>query len=165
MKLVVAYCRLHPKTREAVLASVEDDDKIIWADTSRSDTAYFTLLSRHWRVGKTFVLLEQDKIPDEGALRELYECPQPWCSYPVPMAHNGEPCDFVSLSCTKFGADLMARHPNLMERVGLMDMGYGLKHWNRLDMAMAGQIAGRGYVPHWHASGRIQHEHQPGVHA
>ena len=160
MKVVVAYCQLHPETERAIFSALEAGDVVIWADTSYSDTAYFDLLSRHWAMGQTFVVLEQDKVPDDGALRELYECPEPWCTYPVPMAHNGEPCDFVSLSCTKFGSELMDRFPNLMERVGLMEMGFGLKHWNRLDMAMAGQIAGRGVTPHWHAAGRIGHKHQ-----
>jgi hypothetical protein len=163
VKLVVAYCTLHPLTKAAVLDATTVGDKIHLADTSTSDTAYFELVSEHWRLGETFVVLEQDKIPDTGALRELHDCPHEWCTYPVPMAHNGQPCDFVSLSCTKFSSSLMARYPNLMERVGLMEMGRGLKHWDRLDMAMAGQIAGRGVEPHWHAAGRIRHEHLSGV--
>ena len=158
MKLVVAYLRLHPKTVAAVWDSVDELDDVIWADTSTSDTAYFELIAEHWRQGETFVVLEQDKIPDQGALRDLHDCPEPWCTYPVPMAHNGLPCDFVSLSCTKFGSDLMARYPDLMERVGRLEMGYGPKHWDRLDMAMAGRIHPR-QKPHWHESGRVGHEH------
>ena len=160
MKLVVAYCHLHPKTVGAVFDSVDELDDLIWADTSHSDSAYYDLIADHWKQGETFVVLEQDKIPDTGALRELHDCPEPWCTYPVPMAHNGEPCDFVSLSCTKFGADLMKRYPNLMERVGQIEMGRGLKHWDRLDMNIAGQLFPR-QAPHWHENGRIGHEHQP----
>lgn len=159
MKLVIAYIRLHPGTVQAVWDSVDELDDVRWCDTSSDDQSYFRLLEDQWAEGEGFVLLEQDKLPDQRALRDLYDCPEPWCTYPVPMAHNGQPCDFVSLSCTKFGAELLAACPDLMQRVGKLDMGFGPKHWNRLDLAMAGQI-GCTHRPHWHEAGRVGHEHQ-----
>jgi hypothetical protein len=161
MKVVVAYCQLHPKTVEAVWASADEMDEIVWADTSRSDDAYYDVLREHWSRGETFVVLEQDKVPAPFALRELHDCLEPWCTYPVPMAHNGLPCDFVSLSCTKFGAELMAHWPNLMDRVGEMNMGFGPKHWNRLDMCMANQVHRKSGPCHWHPADMVGHEHTP----
>jgi hypothetical protein len=167
LKVVVAYCQLHPKTVEAVWASADEMDEIVWADTSSDDSSYFDLIVHHWALGETFVVLEQDKIPAAFALRELHDCPEPWCTYPVPMAHNGEPCDFVSLSCTKFSGELIAGAPDLMERVARLDWGYGPKHWNRLDMSMALECAkalGRmRRTPdcHWHPAGLVGHEHTP----
>jgi hypothetical protein len=163
LKVVIAYIQLHPKTVEAVWTSADEQDDIVWADTSASDTAYYELLAKHWAEGETFVLLEQDKIPAPFALRDLYECASPWCVFPVPMAHNGQPCDFASLSCTKFGSDLMARWPDLMERVGAMNMGFGPKHWNRLDMCVANQIHRKIGPVHWHPAGMVGHEHLTGV--
>lgn len=173
MKLVVAFCQLHPKTAQAALAELKADAQIVWADTSGSDTAYFEAIERHWAEGQTFVLLEQDKLPVPGALRALHDCPASWCTYPVPMAHNGQPCDFVSLSCTKFSAELMAAVPDLMDRVAKLNMGRGPKHWDRLDMSMAlectkalGRMRRPPYECHWHPAGMVGHEHIPlGVHA
>lgn len=162
MKLVVAYCNLLPETEEAVFSSIDELDEIDWGNTSYSDTAYFELIRKHWEVGETFVLLEQDKTPDQGALRELHNCPRDWCTYPVPMAHNGEPAPFVSLSCTKFSADLMAAMPNLMEQAKRLQPGLGRPagHWDRLDAAMSGVLEARGAKPHWHPAGRVGHKHQ-----
>jgi hypothetical protein len=162
MKLVIAYCQLHPKTLQAVWDSVDELDDVYWADTSKSDDAYFRVIEDHWAERESFVLLEQDKIPAPFALRDLYDCESPWCTYPVPMAHNGEPCDFVSLSCTKFSAELINIAPDLMERVAKHNMGFGCKHWCRLDMAMALECARaiRKPTAHWHPAGMVGHEHQ-----
>jgi hypothetical protein len=172
VKIVVAYCQLHPKTVAAVWDAVSEREEIVWGDTSGSDMAYYELLTRCWAEGETFVVLEQDKIPVPGALSELYNCSEPWCSFPVPMANTGTPCGFVSLSATKFGEVLIQGAPDLMERVAKLDMGYGPKHWNRLDMSMNMECAralGRmRRLPHvhWHADGMIGHEHiQLGVSA
>lgn len=161
IKLVVAYINLHPKTVEAVYNSIDEQDDVRWADTSSDNESYFRLISDLWSEGETFVLLEQDKIPAPFALRDLYDCPEPWCTYPVPMAHNGLACDFVSLSCTKFGAELFTTCPDLMQRVGKLDMGFGPKHWNRLDMCMALECAKalRQPTAHWHPADLVGHEH------
>jgi hypothetical protein len=165
LKVVVAYVQLHPKTIEAVWASADEQDDIRWADTSASDDAYYKLLADCWAERETFVLLEQDKMPAPFALRDLYDCESPWCTYPVPMAHNGQPCDFCSLSCTKFGSELISAAPDLMERVAKLDMGRGPKHWDRLDMSMALECAralGRMRLNpqvHWHPAGMVGHEH------
>src|SRR3984893_2068051 len=152
MKVVIAYVSLHPKTVQAVWDSVDELDDVRWADTSGSDSAYYELLADMWAEREAFVLLEQDKIPAPFALRDLYGCESQWCTYPVPMAHNGQPCDFCSLSCTKFGAELVTGCPDLMQRVGKLDMGFGPKHWNRLDMSMALECARAMRKPtaHWH---------------
>lgn len=160
MKLVVAYCKLLRATEEAVLASIDELDEVIWADTSSSDTAYFELLAEHWALGSTFVVLEQDKIPDGSALRELHDCPEGWCTYPFPMA-DGSPAfrDFPTLGCTKFSAEIMRSNPHLPERVGkLRAMGL-LADPKRLDMAIAVQL-GRRVKPHWHEDGRVDHRHE-----
>lgn len=159
MRVVVAYCSLHPETKAAVEAALREGDEVVWADTSASDIAYYELLADQWREGKTFVLLEQDKLPKPGALRELYDCPEPWCTYPVPMAHNGQPASFVTLSCTKFAAELMLDWPDTIERAGQRDYGYGAKHWNRLDMAVAAVLNWRLGACHWHELGRVGHDH------
>lgn len=161
MRVVVAYVRLHPATKAAVEASLQEGDEVVWADTSSSDSAYFGLLAEQWRRGSSFVILEQDKVPMPGALRELYDCPEPWCTYPHLMANGNEiPITQPTLGCTKFAAELMTDWPDLIERAGRLDMGYGSHHWGRLDMAITAGLMWAVGSCHVHESGRLAHEHQ-----
>ena len=161
MKLVIAYTRIHPKTVAAVFDSIDELDDVRWADVSASDSAYYELLRDLWAERETFVVLEQDKVPDQGALRDIYDCPQLWCTYPHLMA-NGDPIPLSqpTLGCSKFSADLMVRWPGLIERSGRLDMGYGGKHWGRLDMAVAAGLMWAVGPCHVHEFGRLAHEHQ-----
>ena len=121
---------------------------------------YWQMLHAQWAKGDTFIVLEQDKIPDAGALQELWDCPSPWCHYPVPMRDNTEPSPYPSLACTKFSRELIARAPHLLEEVGLLDLGLGEKEWSRLDLAIAGLLEGHyGVRAHEHETGRILHYH------
>ena len=161
MKLVVAYVHLHPKTVEAVWDSVDELDDVRWCDTSSDESAYYRLLCDLWGEGETFVILEQDKIPDQRALRDLYDCDSPWCSYPHLMADGAEiPITQPTLGCTKFGADVMAKWPDLVERSGRLNVGLGAQHWGRLDMAITAGLTWAVGSCHVHEFGRITHDHQ-----
>ena len=159
MKLVVAYCQLNREMVDAVWNSCDELDTIEWADTSGSDVAYYELLTRIWAEGEGFVLLEQDKVPDQGALRELYDCPRAWCSYPHLTAGGGM-AEFPTLGCTKFATELMEKYPQLMEIVGTRDAGYGPKHWGRLDISIGFELWRRSGAVHWHDPQRVIHKHQ-----
>ena len=159
MKIVVPYVRLNSKTATAVLEEFQPGDEIIWGDTSASDSAYFQLLLEHWRKGDTFVNLEQDKIPAPGALREIYECDHPWCTYPH-LAHQGDwVAEQPTLGCTKFRADVMAGYPNLIEMAGRLDIGLGAYHWQRLDMLITAGLMWAVGNCHVHEFGQLEHEH------
>lgn len=50
---------------------------------------YGSHFSDLWNEGKPFIVVEHDIVPWPGALKELWECDQPWCGYPFPQPdHN-----------------------------------------------------------------------------
>lgn len=162
LKVVVAFCRLNPAVREALR---RDGIPAYYFNTSIDDEAYWRLLCALWAQKESFILLEQDKVPQPGAIQALWNCPNLWCAYPVPMWQTDRYADFPSLSCVKFDRALMERAPNLMtEQVGQIGIGGGdvpPRHYQRLDMAVAlwVQLANRGEVC-WHPKGMVRHEHQ-----
>ena len=160
MKIVIPYVQLHPKTEAAVLAAADELDEIVWADVSDSDSAYFQLLQKHWLIGETFVNLEHDKVPVPGALREIYDCEFQWCSYPHYAAQGPWIAELPTLGCTKFGAGVMAKHPDLLERAGRLDVGLGGFHWQRLDMMISAGLLWALGSCHTHEAGRLDHHHQ-----
>ena len=161
VKVVVAYCDLHPATKIAA----EEADHVRWGDTSADAEAYWRLLREMWAEGDTFAVLEQDKVPGPGALRAIHDCERAWCAYPVEQQGGGL-ADFPTLSCAKFGASLMARWPGAVDIAGQLSMGYfdGApitgRHYRRLDMAMARVLWTRSGPVHWHPAGMVEHRHQ-----
>jgi hypothetical protein len=154
LRVVVPFVRLEP----AVVAALERDGiEAEFVDTAGLD-AYWRLLADLWAHGDSFVVLEQDKVPAAGLLRELWECPEPWCSTPVGMRGVEVAAPYPSLACTKFGASLMAADPWLLEDAGRLDLGFGERDWSRLDLAVSGLLASVAEC-HWHEGGRVEHLH------
>lgn len=100
------------------------------AYVGHSEEAYWEVLSRLWRIGETFCVVEHDVIVRPDSLSELAQCSSDWCSFEVPYG-----CGiYAGLSCAKFSAALIARHPDTLEKVGeRSDEGHLPKHWCRLD--------------------------------
>lgn len=160
MKIVVPYVNLNPRTRAAVAREAGNGDTVIWADTSGSESAYYQLLMKLWAERETFVNLEQDKIPAPGALRAIFDCPEPWCTYPH-YANQGEwVAEQPTLGCTKFAAELMIDWPDLIERSGRLNMGFGSGNWGRLDMAITAGLLWAVGSCHVHEFGLLDHDHE-----
>lgn len=149
MNLLVPYVKLHPEVAKL---------DAVFVDTS-GPTAYWDLLAERWRQGKTFIVLEQDKVPEPGLLQQLWDCSRGWCSVSTPMRETIDSAPYPSLSCTKFGAALMARYPRLLEWVGELDLGYGKKEWSRLDLGISALLQTHWGPPHWH-DGVVEHLHE-----
>jgi hypothetical protein len=116
------------------------------------------MLAEWWSRGETFIVLEQDKVPIRGALQELWQCGHLWCIFPVAMRGTATVAPYPSLSCAKFDSELIALDPDLLVKVGTLDLGFGEREWSRLDLAIAGLLAPL-CAPHWHARGRVMHLH------
>lgn len=154
MKLLVPYVTLSPQLPETLERQGVAAD---YVDTSGAED-YWAVLARYWDEGETFIVLEQDKIPAPGALIALWECAQPWCVYPVAMRGVAEVARYPTLSCAKFGASLMQADPDLLRKVGELDLGFGEREWSRLDMGIAAFC--ENITPaHWHEAGKIEHLH------
>jgi hypothetical protein len=153
VNVIVPYVDLHPATRAAL---ERDGVPAYYVDTSESPDAYYWVLNAAWRVGRAFIVLEQDKVPAPGVLRELWECDHHWCVASVPVRNGADPAGYPSLACVKFGRALIAAEPSLLDDVGEVDVGYGEREWSRLDLVLAGLLGGRGWEPHEH---RVTVEH------
>jgi hypothetical protein len=156
VNLFVPFVRLRTELVEALAV---EGLVANYVDTSGED-GYWKALRDEWAKGETFIVCEQDKIPAPGLLLELWECPESWCATPVPMQGHNRPAAYPSLSCTKFGAELMQAQPNLLEDVGRLNLGFGEKEWSRLDLGIYALLASQ-FDPHWHEGGRVEHLHVP----
>jgi hypothetical protein len=157
MRILVPYVRLHPRTKVVV---AREASEAVFALTD-GPTGYWDVLAENWDRRRSFIVLEQDKVPEPGLLRELWECPEPWCSARAAMRGTDEPAAYPSLSCVKFAGSLMVTYPRLLEDVGELDLGLGEKEWSRLDLAIAGLLSNVAEV-HWH-DGRVEHLHEEAV--
>jgi hypothetical protein len=127
-----------------------------------SSDGYWQLLDAQWQLGRTFIVLEGDKHVSGNALDALWDCPKPWCTYPIPMQDTDATAPYASLGCTKFAAGLMVRHPTLMRDAGELG-GMGLppeQAWSRLDLAVAGLLEHLAGPVHWHPAGMVEHRHE-----
>lgn len=154
MRVMVPYVSLQPATKRALELAGAD---AAFYDTS-APTAYWEALANWWCWGESFIVLEQDKVPEPGLLAELWECPEPWCAVGAPMRGTEEHAGYPSLSCTKFAASLMDAYPGLMRDVGELDLGLGEKEWSRLDLGIAGLLSSVADC-HWHV-GVVEHLHE-----
>lgn len=119
----------------------------LMVDVSGDDTAYWSLFDRLWKAERTFVIVEHDVVPHEGAIDELLSCGSLWCGFGV--SYVG--ISYAGLACTKFEASLIRKYPDALERVALMeDPGHPPKHWCRLDAWLRGIFQEGGDQMHVH---------------
>lgn len=150
MRVVVPYTgTIDPRVLDAL--TIEEDCACV--DVTGSERAYYDLLSSLWRDGEAFCIVEHDVIVNPDSLQELADCPEDWCSFPYDYAEWGLT---HGLGCVKFSADLIARNPTAMIRVGVLsDAKHAKRHWCRLDARLQGVI-----LP---SSGETLHRHETPV--
>lgn len=127
-RVIVPYTEIAPGVAEALATTGWLSD--LYPMTS--ETSYWDLLDKLWSEGETFIIVEHDVIVRPDTLDQLNDCPFDACAFVIPYFWSPRA---VSLACTKFSSDLIARCPDLMRRVGEMrDFQHPQKHWCRLDM-------------------------------
>lgn len=115
----------------------------------RTDTDYYELLRNLWGDKQTFITVEHDIIPFEGAIQELLDCPHDWCGFPYEYPPFGT---YVGMGCGKFAAGIMKRHPRaLIDISEWHDDKHPRRHWCRLDAYLKQYLAARGETQHFHA--------------
>lgn len=72
---------------------------------------YGELLLSRWTGVQDLVVVEQDVVPPDMALRQFCRCPMPWCTHPYEI--DGVLHERV-LGCTRFTAALQKAFPHLM---------------------------------------------------
>ena len=109
-----------------------------------TDTSYSRFLVNAWKRGG-FINIEWDIAPWAGALEELSNCPEYWCSFTFPFARTRDPV----MGCVKFSQKLVEKFPDLWK-------GWENRSWRNLDAFVLGDIK--------KALGQLQdHRHQPMV--
>lgn len=148
---------LEAETRE--WADANDALLIVLSCADPAD--YWDLLASQWEhysAGGPITVVEQDVVPAPGVVDDMERCPRPWCSSPYRLGTGVWLTE--GLGCTKFSAKLVARHPDLMARVGeIDDDGLPAKDWHRLDVRIARVLTQMGYKVHAHRRSRHLHDY------
>jgi hypothetical protein len=100
---------------------------------------YHTMLREAWDAGETFYVVEQDVAVWQGAIRQLNECAETWCTLPT-MCHGR--MITTTFGCVKFGATLIERNPHFFDDVATT--------WFHLDAGFADKMGWPYIKPHAH---------------
>lgn len=120
------------------------------------DSDYHDLIAERWAARASFITLEEDIVPHDGALRELAECPEPWCAFAYEYPPFGT---YAGMGCAKFSADLIARYPEALGETGAWrDDQHPPGHWCRVDGWLKQYLLERGATQHVH--GVVKHLHR-----
>ena len=134
---------------------------IEYSSTAASPTAYYELLLHLWSEGDTFIIIEHDIEITPTIIPSLLKCPQQWCGAIYSVSNTPKAAAFVMLGLTKFSSQLIKKHPDLMQVVGLIDDdGLARKDWHRNDTRIDRVLRQRGYTPCPHE--RVNHHHNYG---
>lgn len=145
MRLILPWTYVEPRVDSAIAATGWKREAPY---VGLSDRAYFDLLASLWAAGDSFIICEQDIVPHPTAFDDLANCRHDWCAFPYEYVGHKT----YGLGLVKFSAELIARHPDAMERVAVMrDPTHEPRHWCRLDAWLQGVILPlAGEVPHGH---------------
>jgi hypothetical protein len=134
VKVVVPYTNLRAPT-----AAIASAVAATFVETA-TDDAYWKLLRDLWAKRQTFIILEHDIVPPEGALEAIWACPRDWCGVPYPVGRIWG----VWHGCTKFGRDLIRRYPEAVRSMRVHS-------WDALDAQLIDYIQRRQKErAHWH---------------
>lgn len=136
-------------------------------DVSDSTESYHAIFVKEWALGQRFINIEQDMTVEVERLKEIWDCPKPWCT--IPYFHLKEQEQTPQLTTTyglgvaKFHESLMRFYPTLImdtEKDALTDMHqHPPRHWIVLADRIANRLRSYGYVQHVHWP-VCQHEHR-----
>lgn len=110
MKLICPFTDLQEETEQA-LAEYPTQ----YVDVSGSVEDYFWLYYRLWKEGEPFMVVEHDHRPWPGALKELWDCPEEFCAFEVPMSTYANGQIMYAIGPLKYSANIIERFPNLWE--------------------------------------------------
>jgi hypothetical protein len=141
--VIVPTSRPLPPPVRALVAEGEEVVEVVMQD----DNHYGRLMTMQWQTRQGFIVVEHDVVPWPGAIRQLRECPEDWCSFEYPMPFSAwEPVRqgfCYSLGCTKFSTALVERHQPTPE--------WGGTCWDGLDGQVIGMLQTAGETCHLHS--------------
>ena len=132
----------------AKLALAQDGVAARFAFMDREE-AYYNLLAALWKLGESFLIVEHDIVVWPGAVAELENCPEPWCTLPY-YCSVGWITD--GLGCTKFGAHFLREHPDFLLEP-FPSCCQHTRNFCGLDRTIAHRAMELGLQPHVHRPG------------
>jgi hypothetical protein len=122
------------------------------------EDSYYKLIEELWADGETFITVEQDIVPAPGDIRQLAECPEPWCAFAYEYPPFGL---YAGMGLAKFSADLIKQFPDAMKITGgWHDAKHGPAHWCTVDAWLKKYLTDGGARQHIH--GIVTHLHKGG---
>jgi len=103
--LVYVTGKLRPQTLAALEAQWPDFEP--WEHDPGDDYSQSDTWRKLWRTDGDLVVVEQDVIPQPGAIQAMFDCPNPWCWAPQ---WNGTTYVAETVSLVKFGHDFRQAH-------------------------------------------------------
>ena len=135
----------------AVKLALKQDGVAASFEHMTSDDSYFQMMERLWAKGEAFTIVEHDVVVHPGAIQELANCAQPWCTFPY-YCSVGWIID--GLGCTKFSADLIAKYPECLKEP-FPDCCAHTRFYCGLDRLIAHRMEQLGVKPHVHMPGVV----------
>lgn len=132
MNILCPFVDLYPETRECLDRDV--GPVVRYIPLRKEDPEhYFWILRQMWALQQTVIVIEQDISWEPGQLNALWNCGRPWCAREYEMTTRF----MAGLGFTKFSGAMMARYPDLWDRISRIDDdGVPPRHWVRNDTRM-----------------------------
>lgn len=122
---------------EAVRALRVATMRPILVDVSCDEYAYGRLINLLWEKGDGFIIVEHDVVVRPDTIRELEDCPEPYCGFPY---HEAKGWPVLGLGCTKISAEV----------VQAVHLTGEPMLWQNIDATVPPAIRAVGYTQHQH---------------
>lgn len=114
MRPVVLVPYVSGQLRDETLEALRQADAIlgVFSLDAEDQWAYANLLRAWWREPTNTLICEHDVVPAPGAIRQLAECDEPWCTFPHWIEDHYQ---LDTLGLAKFHLLLKVMHHDLAE--------------------------------------------------
>lgn len=106
---------------------------------ARDRFSYGDALRRAWTGKRDIIVCEADVVPPEGAIEQLADCTEVWCSHAI---WTGDRYDERTIGLVRWSMRLQLEHPQLMNIVcAPLDPRYWVRRgWTRIQAACSVEV-------------------------
>ncbi len=148
MNVIVPFATNSPMLPAVQLALRQDGWEATFHHCDKDDS-YHEMLLAQWKAKETFCIVEHDIVVWPGALNEMEQCLEPWCTRPY-YCSVGWILD--GLGCTKFSQNLIELYPNFLSEPFPTCCSH-TRYYCGLDRLIAHRMQELGIKPHIHLPG------------
>lgn len=121
MMILLPFTHLRSETYVACVKACDHFAQFHLVPITNHEFGYADHWVDAWQRGETFINVEQDVVPSPAALREMWECPAPYCKLDYIYPWSGSPRGVSPIGCAKFSKEFIAEHHGLFT---------GRLHWH-----------------------------------